>query len=188
MEKSTVWAHNKLDTMRTISVTLNGVSGLVTISITDDDAGVQTLTLQWGQLPTNDFGFQTDFHPGFIRLTEPAAAIFLGSMVTILRSVLDVKDTDCTIINDRGEQLPEIQFLPPTFSGGSDDIEEFARSQEVLASAHHVFEASGRRLTEEFLTVCAEQEVLEDFLSLVESKLTGIHFNLDCLADNTEEN
>lgn len=134
---------------------------------------------------TGDTGFHTCFHDQFLRLTEVSARIFLREFVQILQQAIEVEDANVSFLNDRGEALTEAQFIPPTFEGDADEIADLVVRQHSLSNIHAVFEDSHRRLTGGLLDLCSHEGVLEDFLTLIESKLSGIRFEIDCL--NTKE-
>jgi len=168
--------------MRSIAVILNSITGQVAITITSD-VGSQTLDMTWGYDADGDHGFMTSFHGSLIRLTEISAPLFIAQLLAVLRQALEVDEDNCHIMDEAGQPLSDIVFLPPTFLGDSEDIVVLVQAQESLLRVYHIFEQSGRRLTGDLLDFCEREGVLEDFLTLIESKLSGIYFNLDCLKE-----
>jgi hypothetical protein len=162
-----------------IATTLDSIRGIALIAIVSPHTK-QMFELKWRRQPNGDVGFVSNFHTEPIRLTETSAALFIEILVDIVREALGVSgnDDNITVWNDRGERLPEIQFLPPTFVGNTLDIATLVEKQEILKHAYNTFEYGGRRINIELLDACQTEGILEDFLTIIESKLAGIRFNL----------
>lgn len=169
---------------RQIIVSLNSVQGHANIAVVANGVK-QTFEFEWRMLPNGDEGFATNFHKGVVRLTVVSAQLFLESFLEILRQATESKDI--TILNDRGDCLSEIEFLPPTFEYGADELTVLVERQETLKRVNEIYENNGRRTTVDFLDACRNEGILDDFLSILESKLIGIRFNLDCLQEGMTE-
>lgn len=159
--------------MANITVSIDSIRGLVKIAIVDNGGEKQTMELQWCVFDEDgSTGFLTTFSSGPIQVTDLAAEHFLRLVTGSLVRTFDVKPGDLTIINHIGEQLPDVQFLPPTFRGNEVDITEFVAKQGSILKLHNIYEEGG--VLEEGLIRMAEGEgILDDFLSLVQVRASG---------------
>jgi len=89
--------------------------------------------------------------------------------------VLNVDPKSAKIFNHLGEQLNDIEFMPPTFNGKESDIQKFVAKQDSLKNLYLSYEED-HLLTTELLQACEQVDVLEDFLSLVQFQLTKVAF------------
>ena len=158
--------------MAKITATIDGIHGDVKIAIVDDEK--QTMDMRWCIFDDNrSTGFVTSFSEGSIMVTEVAAEHFIRMVLSSLVRTFEVKPGDLTIINHMGESIPDVQFLPPTFKGNEADITMFAAQQAALLNIHTMYEEAGV-LNGELVGLAEEEGVVDDFLSLVQVRASGI--------------
>lgn len=161
--------------MTKIVTTIDGIHGNIKITIDEGDAK-QTMDLRWCVFDDDDdesTGFLTSFIETPILVTEVAAEHFLRMVVSSLVKTFQLKPGDLTIINHEGEQIPDVQFLPPTFKGNEADISMLVAQQNSLLRLHTAYEEVG--VLDSGIIECAELEgIVDDFLSLVQLRASGI--------------
>lgn len=159
--------------MAHITASIDCIQGVVKVTIVDDGDERQTMDLQWCVFDEDgSTGFLTSFSSGPIIVTELAAEHFLRLVLSSLVRTFDVKPGDLTIINHMGEELPDVQFLPPTFRGGEVEVTHFVAQQGSLLKLHNMYEEYGR-LDTGILNLVEEEGIVDDFLSLVQVRASG---------------
>jgi hypothetical protein len=160
--------------MTKIVTTIDCIYGEVKIVI-DDNKTKQTVELKWCVFDddSRSTGFLTSFAQAPVRVTHVASEHLIRMVVSGLVRTFDVKPGDLTIINHAGEFLPDVQFLPPTFQGNEADITLLAAQQDCLRKLHGMYEEHGE-LNEELLELAASEGIVDDFLSLVQVRASGI--------------
>ena len=160
--------------MTKIVTTIDCIHGDVKIII-DDDKEKQILELKWCVFDDENgsTGFLTSFAQAPVFVTNVASEHFIRMVLSGLVRTLDVKPGDLTIINHAGEALPDVQFLPPTFQGNEADITLLAAQQDCLRKLHGMYEECGV-LNEELLDLAGSEGIVDDFLSLVQVRASGI--------------
>ena len=159
--------------MAKITTTIDGIHGTVKIAIVDGDEK-QTVDLRWCIFDENrSTGFVTSFSEGPLMVTELAAEQFVRIVIASLVSAFEVKPGDLTIINHVGESLPDVQFLPPTFKGNEADITLFVAQQGSLLNVYNLYDDTGV-LNAEIVDIAENEGVVDDFLSLVQIRASGI--------------
>jgi len=159
--------------MAKITTTIDGIHGIVKIVIVDEDEK-QTMDLRWCIFDENrSTGFVTSFSEGPLLVTELAAEQFIRIVLASLVSTFEVKPGDLTIINHVGESLPDVQFLPPTFKGNEADITLFVAQQGSLLNVYNLYDDAGV-LNGEIVDIAESEGVVDDFLSLVQIRASGI--------------
>lgn len=171
--------------MTQLVTTIDGIHGIVKIQV-DDKKERQTLDLRWCCFDDeqNLVGFLASFTSSPIIVTELAAEQFIRMVLSGLVQTLDIKPNQIKILNHLGEELPDVQFLPPTFEGNEGDILHLVTGQDSLRKIFGIYEKTGS-LSEECIMACQQEDILEDFLSLVQVKATGL--SLALRKTNTEE-
>ena len=159
--------------MAKITTTIDGIHGTVKIAIVDGDEK-QAMDLRWCIFDENrSTGFVTSFSEGPLMVTELAAEQFIRIVIASLVSTFEVKPGDLTIINHVGESLPDVQFLPPTFKGNEADITLFVAQQGSLLNVYNLYDDAGV-LNAEIIDIAESEGVVDDFLSLVQIRASGI--------------
>lgn len=159
--------------MAKITTTIDGIHGTVKIVIVDNDEK-QTMDLRWCIFDENrSTGFVTSFSEGPLLVTELAAEQFIRIVLASLVLTFEVKPGDLTIINHIGESLPDVQFLPPTFKGNEADITMFVAQQTSLLNVYNLYDDAGV-LNTEIVDIAENEGVVDDFLSLVQIRASGI--------------
>ena len=158
-----------------ITVTINSINGLVKISIRDDNE-THALELNWCQFNDNgQCGFIASFFDQPIIVTEVAAEQFLNILLARLITTIsssDDNDVELKILDNFGEEQENIRFLPPTFTGNEGDLKVFVSKQDVVSKLYRIFEESNQ-LNSEVIESAMEADVLDDFLSLIQIKLSN---------------
>lgn len=172
-----ILAHNTI--MTDITVSIDAVRGVVTINLatgTKKDA----LTMRWCKFSDDgSTGFMTSFTSGPLLVTEVAAEhlvrIILGIIIGKMES--ESQDVDLSIYNHLGEELPDIDFLPPTVESNELETLNFVAQQDRLTRIFSLYEESGM-LNTDCIAACQEEGILEDFLCLVQLKASGLTFEI----------
>ena len=164
--------------MTRIVTTIDGIHGTVKIQV-DDDKERQILDLKWCCFNEDEgtTGFMASFTPSPIIVTEVAAEQFLRMVLSGLIQTLNIKPGHMKIINHLGEDIPDVQFLPPTFEGSEGDILHLVGKHDSLRKIFNTYEHTGE-LSAECIEVCQQEDILEDFLSLVQVKASGLSLAL----------
>lgn len=157
--------------MAKITTTIDGIHGMVKIVVVDADEK-ETLELKWCIFDEST-GFLTSFSQGPIIVTELAAEHLIRLILSSLVRAFEIKQGDLTIINHMGEHLPDVQFLPPTFKGNEADITMFVAKQASVLRVFNMYEQNGV-LDEEVIDLAKEEGIVDDFLSLVQVRASGI--------------
>lgn len=157
-----------------ITTTIDGIHGIVKITIIDG-TNKEVIDLRWSILNEEEgsTGFITSFSSEPIMVTEIAAEQFLRLVLSDLIQTFDVKQGDLTIINHMGENLPDVQFLPPTFKGNESDIVTFVVQQQSLLKLFNLYEAHGI-LNSDIIDIAQSDGIADDFLSLIQIRASGI--------------
>jgi len=173
--------------MARIVTTIDGIHGVIKIQVNDKKER-QTLELKWCCFDDDEdlVGFMASFVNAPVIVTETAAEQFLRMVLAGLIRTLEIKPGQMKIINHLGEEMPDVQFLPPTFEGNEGDLLLLVARQDSLRKIFNTYEQTGA-LTSECIEVCQQEDVLEDFLSLVQVKASGLSLALRQTTDNTEE-
>ncbi len=160
--------------MAELIVTLDGVRGDVKIVLTSPE-GQQNLKFRWYRAEDDSTGFISNVTQSPIPVTELAAEMMIKLIVTSLIKVMDVVPGGIKVFNHLGEQLDEIEFMPPTFDGKEAEIQKFVARQDSLKNLYSAYEED-QQLNSELLAACEHADVLDDFLSLVQFQLTKVVF------------
>ena len=160
--------------MAELTVILDGVHGDVKMNLTTPN-GVQNLKFRWYKTDDESTGFTSNVTQSPIPVTELAAELMLKLIVASLIKVMDVTPGNLKVFNHLGEQLDDIEFMPPTFDGKESEIQKFVAQQDSLKNLYSAYE-EGQQLNPELLAACEQSDVLEDFLSLVRFQLTKVVF------------
>ena len=160
--------------MAEIIATIDCIHGDVKIII-DDGKNKQTVELKWSVFDheSGSTGFLTSFAKAPVFITDVASEHFIRMVLSGLVRTFEVKPGDLTIINHAGEFLPDVQFLPPTFQGNEADITLLVAQQDCLCKLHGMYEECGV-LNEELLDLAGNEGIVDDFLSLVQVRASGI--------------
>jgi hypothetical protein len=162
--------------MTKITATIDGIHGTIKIAIVDKKEK-QSMDLQWCVFDEEGAtGFMTSFSEGPIMVTDLAAEHLVRMIVSSLVRTLEVKQGDLTIVNHVGDTISDIQFLPPTFKGNEVDIQSFVAQQDSLLKLYSLYDERGT-LTSQLIDLAESDGILDDFLSLVQVRASGI-----CLA------
>lgn len=156
---------------------LNCPDGKVTIKLIGDN-DQENIDLQWKKLPNNEFGFITTYLDTPVRLTEVSAEYFLVMLLDMIIEKHKLSPDNIQIMNERGDELEYVKFIPPTFTGSLQDIETFVRKQIAIEDIMLRWEASNRLLNTDFLNVCNANEVLDDVLTLIQIMASRLTFSL----------
>lgn len=164
--------------MARIVTTIDGIHGVIKIQVNDKKER-QTLELKWCCFDDEDdiLGFMVSFTSTPVLVTELAAEQFVRMVLAGLVRTLELKPGHLKIINHLGEEMPDIQFLPPTFEGNEGDIVHLVARQDSLRKIFNIYEQTGA-LSSECIEACQQEDVLEDFLSLVQIKASGLSLAL----------
>lgn len=160
--------------MNELTVTLDGVRGEVKMTIAQPD-GQQILKFQWYKADDESTGFISNVTKTPIPVTETAAEMMIKLIIAGLIKVLNIAPGTLKTFNHFGEQLDEIEFMPPTFDGKEADIQKFVARQDSLKNLYASYEEDNQ-LSSELLAACEQADVLDDFLSLVQFQLTKAVF------------
>lgn len=159
--------------MAKITTTIDGIHGTVKIVIVDKDKK-QTMDFSWCIFDENrSTGFMTSFSEGPVMVTELAAEQFIRTVTASLVRTFEVKPGDLTIINHTGESLSDVQFLPPTLKGNEADITMFVSQQTALLNVYSMYDEAGV-LNAEIIQIAEDEGIVDDFLSLVQIRASGI--------------
>lgn len=164
--------------MARIITTIDGIHGTIKIQV-DEKKERQILELKWCCFDdeNNILGFMASFTSEPVLVTELAAEQFVRMVLAGLVSTLELKPCHLKIINHLGEEMSDVQFLPPTFEGNEGDILHLVARQDSLRKIFNTYEQTGA-LSSECIEVCQQEDVLEDFLSLVQIKASGLSLAL----------
>jgi len=160
--------------MAELTVTLDGVRGDVKMTLTTPE-GQQVLKFKWYKADDESTGFLCNVTQSPIPVTELAAEMMLRLIVASLIKVIGVDSGGLKVFNHLGEQLEDIEFMPPTFDGKENDIQRFVARQDSLKNLYSSYE-EGQQLDSELLSACEQTDVLDDFLSLIQFQLTKVVF------------
>ncbi len=160
--------------MTDVTVTLDGIYGDVKITIVRPDDR-QVLKFRWYKADDESTGFTSSVSESPIPVTELAAEMMIKIILAGVSRVVNIDPKAAKIFNHLGEQLKDIEFMPPTFSGKEADIQKFVARQDSLKNLYSSYEED-HLLTTELLQACEQVDVLEDFLSLVQFQLTRVAF------------
>jgi len=160
--------------MAELTVTLDGVHGDVKMNLTTPN-GVQNLRFRWYKADDESTGFTSNVTQSPIPVTELAAEMMLKLIVASLIKVMDVTPGSLKVFNHLGEQLDDIEFMPPTFDGKEAEIQKFVAQQDSLKNLYSAYEEE-QQLNSGLLSACEQADVLDDFLSLVQFQLTKVVF------------
>jgi single-stranded DNA-binding protein len=160
--------------MAELTVTLDGVHGDVKLNLTTPE-GVQNLKFRWYKADDESTGFISNVTQSPIPVTELAAEMMLKLIVASLVKTMNVTAGSLKVFNHLGEQLDDIEFMPPTFDGKEAEIQKFVAQQDSLKNLYSAYE-EGHQLNAELLAACEQADILDDFLSLVRFQLTKVVF------------
>lgn len=160
--------------MAELTVTLDGVHGDVKMNLTTPN-GVQNLRFRWYKADDESTGFTSNVTQSPIPVTELAAEMMLKLIVASLIKVMDVTPGSLKVFNHLGEQLDDIEFMPPTFDGKEAEIQKFVAQQDSLKNLYSAYEEE-QQLNSGLLSACEQADVLDDFLSLVQFQLAKVVF------------
>lgn len=161
--------------MTELIVTVDGVRGDVKIILTDPNNNQQTIKLRWYKADDDSTGFITNVTQNPIPVTEVAAETMIKIILAGLMNVFTIQPGELKAFNHLGEQLKEIEFMPPTFDGKEADIQRFVARQDSLKNLYSSYEQE-RTLDRDLLDACQDADVLDDFLSLVQFQLSRVEF------------
>jgi hypothetical protein len=160
--------------MAELTVTLDGVHGDIKMNLVTPN-GPQVLRFRWYKADDESTGFTSNVTQSPIPVTELASEMMLKLIVASLIKVMDVVPGGLKIFNHLGEQLEDIEFMPPTFDGKEADIQRFVARQDSLKNLYSSYEQD-QQLNSELLSACEQFDVLDDFLSLIQFQLAKIVF------------
>lgn len=163
--------------MPSVSANIDGVRGVVSIDVVSDDGSNQKIKFDWCVLDQS-CGFVSSLNEAPVFLTEVSAEHFIRMILSAIITTLGVKASDLVITNHLGENLPDVQFLPPTFEGSEADLLDLVDAQERLKRVFSDYSRSGE-LTPEILNIASEEGILSDFLSLVQVRASGFQLALN---------
>lgn len=172
--------------MTNIVTTIDGIHGVIKIQI-DHEQERQTLELKWCVFDQEEdglVGFMASFTDLPILVTEIAAEQFVRMVLANVARSLDIQTGQLKILNHLGEEMQDIEFLPPTFEGSEAEILYLIAKQDSLRKIFYAYERSGD-LSEDTILACQQEDILDDFLSLVQVKASGLVLALR--QPNTEE-
>lgn len=159
--------------MSKLTVSIDAIHGDVKILMADGKER-QEFELKWCEFDeAGSTGFITSFTPAPVLITEVAAEHFLRLVVSALVRTFELKPGDLTIINYMGERLSDVQFCPPTFDGNEAELVAFVAKQDSLLKLHSMYEQFGK-LDESVIELAASEDIVDDFLSLVQVRASGI--------------
>lgn len=159
--------------MTKIVAAINGVNGTVKITIKDGKS-IRDMDFRWCIFDEDDStGFMTSFIKQPVKVTYVAAEHFIRMVLSGLVRGFHIEKEDLTIINHLGERISDVQFLPPTFQGNEADIMTLVAQQESLLKLYALYEECGA-LDEQLMELAAEEGIVDDFLSLVHMRASGI--------------
>lgn len=159
--------------MTKILTTIDSIHGEIKIII-DEDNSKETMDFKWRVFDQeHSTGFSASISSTPILVTEVAAEHFIRMVLSSLVRAFQVKAGDLTIINHMGEHLSDVQFLPPTFQGNEADIIMLTAQQDSLLKLHSIYEACGK-LDIALINLAENEGIVDDFLSLVQVRATGI--------------
>lgn len=160
--------------MTELTVTLDGIKGEVKMVVLKSDVQ-QTIKLKWYMADDESTGFITNVTQGPIPVTELAAEIMIRIIIASIIKVFLIQPGTVSIFNHLGEQLDDIEFMPPTFDGKEAEIQKFVAKQDSLKNLYSSYE-DGYQIDSELLSACDQADVLDDFLSLVQFQLSRVAF------------
>jgi hypothetical protein len=168
--------------MTKVTTTLNGLTGKVAISVAyPDDRRDDVVKLQWFDTRMSGHGGTCGFIASFSEermvMSEVAAESFIRMLVEEIMKALKVDYSDLDIVNHLGDWLDDIEFMPPTFSGNSYDVEEFIRKQNILQQIYNIYNQD-KQLSSRVLEIAKAEDVFEDFISLVNVHAFGFELTL----------
>ena len=167
--------------MAELTLTLDGIHGDVKFVISKDGES-KALRFRWYKADDGSTGFISNLNATPIEVTELAAEMLIKLVAGSLVKTIDLPANSLKVFNHLGEQLDEIEFMPPTFDGKESDIQRFVAQQDSLRNLYLSYEED-RRLTSDLLAACEQSNVLDDFLSLVQVQLSSTVFTFS----NTQE-
>ena len=157
--------------MTELTITLDGVRGDVKLLLTKPDGYQQNVKLRWYKADDESTGFITNVTQGPIQITELAAELMIKIIAASMIKVFDVTPGDVKVFNHLGEQLDDVEFMPPTFDGKEVEIQKFVARQDSLRNLYSSYEED-YQLNSDLLAACEQADVLDDFLSLVQFQLS----------------
>lgn len=152
-------------------------NGKITIKLIGD-TDQENIELKWCRISDYDFGFSSSYLDKPARLTEVSAEYFVVMLLTMITDKYNLSAENIQIMNERGDSLESVKFIPPTFVGSLPDIETFVRKQISVEDMMLRWEANDRKLDQEFLNMCHTAEVLEDILTLMQIMASRLTFSL----------
>ena len=152
-------------------VTIDGIHGIIKIRC--DQFLVEFKWCEFGE----HVGFMSSFNDMPIILTEIAAEQYIRNIVNQMIIANQIKPGQLKITNHFGDNLPDVQFMPPTLKYNQEEIEEFTEKQHCLQRIWYHYEETNN-LGEDCIFVCQEEGILDDFLKLLQSKILGLTSNL----------
>jgi hypothetical protein len=161
--------------MTELTITLDGVRGDAKLLLTKPDGYQQLVKLRWYKTEDESTGFITNVTEGPIPVTELAAEMMLKIITASMIKVFNVTPGEVKVFNHLGEQLDDIEFMPPTFDGKEAEIQRFVAKQDSLKNLYSSYEED-YQLNSDLLVACEDADVLEDFLSLVQFQLSRVSF------------
>ncbi len=161
--------------MTELTITLDGVTGVVKLLLSRPDNQPQSVKLRWYKADDESTGFITDVTQGPIPVTELAAELMIKIITASMIKVFDVQPGCVKVFNHLGEQLDGIEFMPPTFDAKEAEIQKFVARQDSLKNLYSSYE-EGYQLDSDLLSACEQAGVLDDFLSLVQFQLSRVAF------------
>lgn len=170
--------------MTKIITTIDAIHGNIKIAI-DECKNKQTMELRWCIFNDDDdrsTGFLTSFVEAPIMITEIAAEHFIRMVLSGLVGAFEITPGNLTIVNHIGEDLPDVQFLPPTFKGNEADIAMLVAQQYSLLKLHTMYEEVGI-LNSGIIELAEEEGIVDDFLSLVQVRASGVFLAFNKLSE-----
>jgi hypothetical protein len=160
--------------MTDITLTLDGIHGEVKFVVTHKDE-TKNLRFRWYKADDGSTGFVSNINKNLIEVTELAAEMMIKIITASLIRSFEAIPGSVKVFNHLGEQLSEIEFMPPTFDGKESDIQKFVAQQDSLRNLYASYE-DDHRLSSDLLAACEQSGVLDDFLSLIQFQLSNIAF------------
>lgn len=159
--------------MTQIVATIDGIHGDIKIVVYDGEEK-QTMEFKWCVFDEDgSTGFMTSFAQSPIIVTEVAAEQLVRIVLHGLIRTFELSKEDVKIINHIGELIPDVQFLPPTFQGNEADIMILVAQQDSLSKLYAMYEEISV-LNEDLMDLAREEGVLDDFLSLIQVRASGV--------------
>lgn len=160
--------------MSELLVVIDAIHGDIKITVDVDDKE-SILEFKWCAFDDegDSVGFLTSFTQVPILVTELAAEQLIRVIVANLVKTSGLKPGELTIINHMGEHIPDVQFLPPTFSGDETELLIFITRQDSLVRLFSFYEEHGN-LDSELIDTANNEGIVDDLLNLVHLRGSGI--------------